>query len=84
MINPFDEILEKIDGLEQKFIAINSNTTSASIEIINRDELCRRLGITEPTVIRYEKKKKIPAIRIGSSVRYNWPAVVSALENEKA
>src|SRR5271163_1801462 len=39
-------------------------------EIINRKELSKRLNITEQTIIRWEKKKKIPVIRIGSAVRY--------------
>lgn len=48
--------------------------------IIDRDELCKRLNIAEPTAIRWEKKGRIPSIRIGSSVRYNWISVVAALE----
>ena len=51
-----------------------------SPEIIDRPELRKRLNLTEPTVIRWEKKGKIPSIRIGSCVRYNWPEVVKALE----
>src|SRR5436190_21565218 len=52
-------------------------------EIIDREELCKRLGITEPTAIRWEKKGKILSFRIGSSVRYNWPKVIEALEAKK-
>lgn len=52
-------------------------------EIIDRYELCKRLGISEPTAIRYEKQGRIPVIHIGSSCRYNWPKVVAALENTK-
>lgn len=52
-------------------------------EIINRDELCKRLKITEPTAIRWEKKGVIPCFRIGSSIKYNWPKVIEALENKK-
>jgi hypothetical protein len=82
MNNPFEEIIERFDKLEERFLALNTSTNPPTIEIIDRDELCRRLSITEPTVIRYEKKKIIPAIRIGSSVRYNWPSVVNALEKK--
>jgi excisionase family DNA binding protein len=56
---------------------VNQSTRS---EIINRDELCKRLAITEPTVIRWEKKGKIPSLRIGSNVRYDWQAVIKSLE----
>lgn len=43
----------------------------ATEEIIDRKELSKRSNISEPTVIRWEKKKMIPAMRIGSAVRYN-------------
>lgn len=53
------------------------------VEIIGRDELCRRLNITEPTVIRWERKGKLPSFRIGSNVRYNWKRVIEMLEGKK-
>ncbi len=52
-------------------------------DIISREELCKRLDISEPTAIRWEKKGSIPSIRIGSNVRYNWPKVIEALEGQK-
>lgn len=52
-------------------------------EIIDRGELCKRLSITDPTVIRWEKKGLIPCFRIGSNVRYNWPKVIETLETRK-
>lgn len=51
-------------------------------EIIDRNELCRRLNITEPTVIRWEKKNKIPRIEIGSAIRYDWNKVLTSLERK--
>jgi excisionase family DNA binding protein len=53
------------------------------IEIIDTATLCSRLNITEPTVIRHRKRGKIPFLRIGSSIRYDWNAVVKALESKK-
>jgi hypothetical protein len=52
----------------------------AKEEIIDRKELLKRLNISEPTIIRWEKMKRIPVIRIGSSVRYNWKALIKRLE----
>lgn len=52
-------------------------------EIIDRQELMRRLGVTDSTVMRYEKIKKIPVIRLGGTIRYNWGKVLDALENKK-
>ena len=83
MTNPFDEIIEKLDRLNEKFTAVDTASTVCTIEIIDRLELRKRLALTEPTVIRWERKGKIPCFRIGSSVRYNWPAVIEALEGKK-
>jgi excisionase family DNA binding protein len=47
---------------------------------VTTKQLCEFLGITEPTVIRWRKKGKIPFMQIGSAVRFNLPAVISALE----
>jgi predicted DNA-binding transcriptional regulator AlpA len=77
---------EFTEGLIQRMIEELKGymaTSSQPIEIIDRPTLLKKLGITEPTCIRWEKKGKIPVLRIGSSVRYNWPAVVKALENER-
>ena len=61
---------------------LSSKTQHVTKEIIDREELCKRLAVTSPTVIRWEKKGKIPRLMIGSSIRYNWPAVIEALESQ--
>jgi excisionase family DNA binding protein len=81
MDNPFEILMQRIDDLEKKIDLLASNDIDKVIEIIDRPELCKRLGITEPTVIRLAKRGKIPEIRIGSSVRYNWISVVKVLED---
>ena len=86
MVNPFDVIIEKIEGLESKILStsnLSSFPVASPVEIIDRLELCKRLAITEPTAIRCEKKGKIPSFRIGSNVRYNWQKVLDSLENQK-
>lgn len=82
MFNPFDVIIEKLDGLESKLSLASTVTTSPPTEIIDREELCKRLAITEPTAIRWEKKGIIPCFRIGISVRYNWQTVIKVLESK--
>jgi excisionase family DNA binding protein len=65
-----------------------ANETSAAPltakEIINTATLCERLDITKPTIITWRKKGKIPFLKIGSAIRYDWVEVVKALENKKA
>jgi hypothetical protein len=58
---------------------------AAAPEIINTEELCKRLDLSEPTLISWRKKKIIPFIRVGSSmIRYNWPKVIEALEKKNS
>lgn len=73
-----DELTSIIEVAFNKFLC--NIPKVATLEIIDRKELCTRLAITVPTVIRWEKKGKIPCFSIGSSVRYNWHHVISVLE----
>ena len=82
MQNPFDLIIEKLNALESKLEFCNHELPQPIPEIINRIELCKRLAITEPTAIRWEKKGKIPCFRIGINVRYNWTTVINVLEGK--
>ncbi len=84
--NPFDDInhqLAEIKELLRNSPLNNSNTGQdhPGKEIIDTTTLCARLGITEPTAIRHRKRGKIPFLQIGSSIRYDWAAVVKALEH---
>jgi excisionase family DNA binding protein len=82
MVNPFEEILTELRVIKEQINAIPPGTIATPPEIIGTEELCRRLDLSEPTVIKWRKKKKIPFFTIGSSVRYNWPAVVQSLETK--
>jgi hypothetical protein len=83
MENPFETLQrqnQEIRDLLQQVLEAKGTTAP---EVIDRPELCRRLAVTEPTVIRWEKAGKIPRMEIGTAIRYNWPKVVAALENDK-
>ena len=75
-------ISESFQAILSKFTA--NISVPSSIEIIDGVELRKRLGITETTLIRYKKKGQIPYLKVGSSLRYNWFAVVQALEMKKS
>jgi hypothetical protein len=81
-ITPF-ELETLIDNSIKKHLPANKNGEPKKGEIIDREELCKRLNITTPTAIRWAKKGLIPSFAIGSSIRYNWPKVIEALENKK-
>ncbi|MGY3052391.1 excisionase family DNA binding protein [Pedobacter sp. UYEF25] len=50
---------------------------------ITTKELCQFLSITEPTVIRWRKKGKIPYMQIGSALRYDKEAVLQAISEKR-
>ncbi|HMK18126.1 MAG TPA: helix-turn-helix domain-containing protein [Chitinophagaceae bacterium] len=76
----FDILLAEFREVKEILKNIPSAYVAQVPEIINSKELCKRLDLSEPTLIAWRKKKAIPFIRIGSSIRYNWPKVVEALE----
>ena len=82
MPNPFDQLLQKLEEIDAKISNIPQAATLVPPEIIDSKELCKRLNLSDETVMKWRKKKKIPYIRIGTSVRYNWPAVIEFLENK--
>ncbi len=82
-VESLSEIIERsvYKALEGKQ-ATGADQKTTQCEIIDRAELCKRLSITEPTVIRWEKKGKIPCLHLGKSVRYKWEEVITALEKK--
>jgi excisionase family DNA binding protein len=50
---------------------------------ITTKQLCEFLSITEPTVIRWRKKGKIPFMQIGSALRYDKEAVIKAISEKR-
>ena len=61
--NPFDELILRLDRIEQKLHLQPDHYTSTpqnqAPEIVDTDTLCKRLNITEPTLLTYRKKGKI-------------------------
>ena len=49
---------------------------------INGKEIMKRLNISEPTLIRMRKQKRIPFMNVGGVIRYDWHEVKKALANK--
>jgi len=80
MTNPFEVIAAELAEIKEAIRTTPGLQVAPPPEIIDTAELCRRLDISEPTAIKWRKKKKIPFFTIGASVRYNWLTVVQQLE----
>lgn len=81
MLNPYEVIFQELQEIKEALQKNNTPQTGPA-EIIDRTELQKRLGISEPTLINYVKKGKIPQIKIGANCRYNWQKVVAALDRK--
>lgn len=83
MNNPFDEFDKRLINIESLLLNLQPKESLPKdepyVKPINTKELCAFLGITEPTVIRWRKKKKIPFFQIGSAVRFNLSEVLKSL-----
>jgi hypothetical protein len=52
-------------------------------DLITRQELMKRLNISEPTVIKRGKDGSIPFLRVGRRILYDWAKVKLALDSSK-
>lgn len=50
--------------------------------LITTDQLAARLQKTRRTIELWNERYNLPRIKIGRSVLYNWPAVVTHLEEK--
>ena len=49
-------------------------------ELITKNELANRLKVSTRTISQWMSLRRLPHLKIGKSVRYDWRAVVSHLE----
>jgi excisionase family DNA binding protein len=55
--------------------------TGASDGLLNKWQLARKLGVGKRTVDAWMKKRRLPFIKIGKSVRFHWPDVLAKLQS---
>ena len=58
-------------------------TKTFNPEIIDENELSKRLNISKVTLGKYRKEGTIPFIKIGRTIRYNYPKVIKEWNNMK-
>ncbi len=80
---PIEELQVLITDCIARCLKDNAGPSNNDEPPITTKELCTFLGITEPTVIRWRKKGKIPYLQVGSRILYQKCAVINALENKK-
>lgn len=74
-------VISRLEQIEQ--ILTTKSPESTLKPPICTKELCKFLGVTQPTISRYMKKGVIPYFTIGSAIRFDLDKVIAALENRK-
>ena len=80
MDNPFTEITERLTAIEKAFEELKNQPEPAKEpEYIRRKE-ARELvgGISNPTIIAYEKRGLLTPLRIGGTILYNKSEILKA------
>jgi excisionase family DNA binding protein len=74
-----EQLSEAVENAVLKALKAYGPNKSQST-LIDRKELMKRLNVSEPTLIAWGQKGKVPEIRIGKSVRYDYEAVKEKLK----
>jgi len=64
----------------EKLKITSTISKSNNEELVTTKQLCEYLGLTEPTIIRWRLKGKIPFFKIGTSIRFSLSNVKAAIE----
>lgn len=66
-------------AVDQKFSEMKTEKEEIS-EVIREDELCKRLSLSRTTISTYRRNNKIPYLKVGNNIRYEYEKVLKALE----
>lgn len=85
-INPGELIDRLAERVAEKISSINldnqTDTITKTPETIDSNELRFRLLITPPTLAAMRKRGEIPFFTVGGQYRYDWEAVLKALNKK--
>lgn len=79
---PKDELKSLIaNAVKEELSTFFDKEKEPDTKLKTRKEVCEMLGISLPTLHTWTKEGVIPAIRIGSSIRYRPQDVEAAMQN---
>ena len=74
------EIRKQVEDAVNEKLSNHFNNEIEDDEIFSENQLCERLNISRTTISRYRKENKIPYIKVGNNIRYEYNKVLKALE----
>ena len=77
---PIEDLQTVIIECVNTCLKYNKQPLTADEQPVSSKELCSYLNISEPTLIRWRKRGRIPFLQVGSRKLYQKSAVISAIQ----
>lgn len=74
------EIRKQVEITLNEKLINNKENEIKNEEILTEAQLCERLNLTRTTISRYRKENKIPYLKVGNNIRYEYNKVLKSIE----
>ena len=74
------EIRKQVEDIVNEKLTIHLNNKIEDDEILSENQLCERLNLSRTTISRYRKENKIPYLKVGNNIRYEYNKVLKSIE----
>lgn len=82
MNNPFLEISNQLNNIEkllQELSALNNHSNTNQEELLSKKQVCQLLGISQSTLWRWTKNKRLQAYGLNNRVYYKRSEIIAAI-----
>ena len=73
------EIRKQVENAVNEKLSIHLNNEIEDDEIVSENQLCERLNLSRTTISRYRKENKIPYLKVGNNIRYEYKKVLKSI-----
>ena len=73
------EIRKQVENAVNEKLSIHLNNEIEDDEILSENQLCERLNLSRTTISRYRKENKIPYLKVGNNIRYEYNKVLKSI-----
>ena len=73
------EIRKQVEDVVNEKLSIHLNNKIEDDEILSENQLCERLNLSRTTISRYRKENKIPYLKVGNNIRYEYNKVLKSI-----
>ena len=73
------EIRKQVENAVNEKLKNQLNNEIEDDEILSENQLCKRLNLSRTTISRYRKENKIPYLKVGNNIRYEYNKVLKSI-----